>query len=79
MREYERGQANLNDKRTIDAAAAAVRRSAILDQTAGFQNPDLAFAVALLLDDLALQVAELPRRLRSETVRVAEYLAERLG
>jgi hypothetical protein len=78
VREDERAQANINDRRTIEAGAAAVRRTAGQDQYAGYQHPEFAYAVALLLDDLALAVAELPRRVRSETVRVAEYLAARL-
>ena len=49
-----------DDRDTVRQAARAVRDIAITDQYAGIGSPAPAFAMALILDEIALHASDLP-------------------
>jgi hypothetical protein len=53
------------DREIIREAAAAVRHTAAQDQYRGEEQPTAGFAMALLLDELALHATSLPDALRT--------------
>lgn len=78
MRELDRKRAKQMhaDRRTIDQAAAFLRHRAAQDGYAGLHDPDRCYALAGLLDMLALQLDQLPPGLREDTARTARWLVE---
>jgi hypothetical protein len=64
------------DRRVVEQAAAQLRHQAILDGYAGLERKDVAFALALVLDELARHLRDLEDDLRG---RVAELSHGLLG
>ena len=58
----------------IEKAAAQLHTGAIVAGYAGLPGKHYAFALALLLDELALHVRDLPPEVRVEAVRGARLL-----
>jgi hypothetical protein len=63
------------DRQLIERAAARLRADAIRAGYAGLPRKDLAFALALVLDELARHVRDLDAALRAQVVAVARTLA----
>jgi len=64
----------------VDQAAAWLRRAAIEDGYAGFRRGRVAFAMAAVLDMLALHWTDLPERLRGQVGSTCrEVIRERDG
>jgi hypothetical protein len=74
--QYDRSQIEVDraDRRVIQQAAAQLRHGAIMAGYAGLPHKHLAFALALLLDELALHVRDLRPEVRAEAVRGARML-----
>lgn len=64
------------DRQVIQEAAARLRQSAIRDGYAGMEHKHLAFALALVLDELALHLRDLRPELREQTMRGARMLLD---
>jgi hypothetical protein len=62
------------DRQLIEQAAAQLRRGAILAGYAGMEHKHLAFALALVLDELARHVRDLRPEVREPAVRGARML-----
>ena len=62
------------DRQVIEQAAAQLRHGAILDGYAGLPDKHLAFALALILDELARHVRDLQPKLRVQTMRGVRML-----
>ena len=62
------------DRQVIEQAAAQLRRGAIRAGYAGVAGQQFAFALALVLDELALHVRDLHPAVREQTVRGARML-----
>jgi|tagenome__1003787_1003787.scaffolds.fasta_scaffold19732982_1 hypothetical protein len=62
------------DRRLIEQAAAHLRSGAIRAGYAGLQGKHVTFALALLLDELALHLRDLRPEVRAEAVRGARVL-----
>ena len=65
------------DQALVKRAAAHLRHQAILDGYAGLQNKHVAFALALVLDEVARHVRELRPEVREQAVRGARRLLGR--
>ena len=70
-RRFEQLQA---DRAHIESAAAWLRQNASQENYAGLSDHSRALQIALLLDSLSLQLDRVPKGLRIEAVRVAEWL-----
>ena len=64
------------DRDTIIAAARWLRDQAIQDDYAGLTRKDLAFAAALVLDELARHVRDLDADLRGRVVAACQSLLD---
>lgn len=62
------------DRQTIAAGAAALRRKAIADGHLGLPRKEAAFALALLLDELALPGRQLPPAVHEQAATTARTL-----
>jgi hypothetical protein len=67
----EQAHADRADRKVIEHAAAALRSAAIRDEYAGLTAKHLAFALALVLDELRLHLRALPADLRRQAVQTA--------
>lgn len=65
------------DRRVIQQAARRLRDVAIADGYAGLPHKHRAFALALVLDELALHVRDLHEDVRRQAVESAHVLASR--
>lgn len=66
------------DREVIRAAAAVVRHVAIQDRYAGAPgHPAMAFAICLILDELALHCSDLPVHLRAAVARHCREIVDR--
>jgi hypothetical protein len=65
------------DRQVIEQAAAQLRHGAIVAGYAGLPDKHLAFALALLLDELARHVRDLTGPVRAQVVAGARMLLER--
>jgi hypothetical protein len=74
--EHERRSVEIDraDRQVIQQAAAQLRHGAIMAGYAGLPHMHLAFALALVLDELALHVRDLRPEVRAEAVRGARML-----
>ena len=63
------------DRAVIERAAAQLRRDAIRAGYAGLQRQDVAFSLALVLDELARHLRDLPDGVRRQAVASAVVLA----
>jgi hypothetical protein len=64
------------DRQVIEQAAAQLRHGAIVAGYAGLPRRELAFALALVLDELARHVRDLRPEVRAQAVRGARMLLE---
>ena len=64
------------DRRTISLAARWLRDRAIQDHYAGLKRKDLAFAAALVLDELARHVRDLDADLRRRVIAACRSLLD---
>jgi hypothetical protein len=69
--EYDRRQIDVDraDRAVIEQAAAQLRQGAILAGYAGLEHKELAFGLALILDELARHVRDLDDALRGKVVQ----------
>jgi hypothetical protein len=65
------------DRAVIEQAAARLRSDAIRAGYAGLPRKDLAFGLALVLDELARHIRDLDGTLRAQVVQGARTLIER--
>jgi hypothetical protein len=63
-RAYQQARKLLAERKLIDEAAMWLREAAIRDGYAGFRRTEVAFAIASVVDMLALHGDELPERVR---------------
>lgn len=65
--EHDRSRIDVGraDRQMIEQAAAQLRKGAILAGYSGLEHKEFAFALALILDELALNAAGLPDNLRT--------------
>ncbi len=64
------------DRQTISLAARLLRDQAVQDDYAGLERKDLAFAAALVLDELARHVRDLDADLRERVVAACRSLVD---
>lgn len=64
------------DRQTIEQAAAALRSGAIQAAYAGYENKHCAFALALVLDELARHVRDLRPEVRAQALHSAQTLLD---
>ena len=68
------------DRETIREAAAVVRHVAIQDRYVGAsEHPAVAFAMCLILDELALHCGDLPVHVRAAVARHCREIVDRRG
>lgn len=65
------------DREVVLAAATALRHEAVQSHHAGLSHPDTAFALASVLELLALRIGEQPPDVRAHVVRVAREMTGR--
>ena len=75
--ERHRIETDRADRALIERAAAQLRHGAIVAGYAGMPDKHLAFALALVLDELARHVRDLGPEVRAQVVRGARMLIER--
>jgi len=63
------------DQQLVEQAAAHLRHRAILAAYAGLERKELAFALALILDELARHLRDLDGELRESVVEVCRRMA----
>jgi hypothetical protein len=63
------------ERAVVETAAAHLRTTAIQDGYAGQERKDLAFALALVLDEVARHMRDLPPGLRTAIVRACRDIA----
>ena len=63
------------DQQLVKQAAAHLRHRAILAAYAGLERKELAFALALILDELARHLRDLDGELRESVVEVCRRMA----
>ena len=73
-RRYEQLNA---DRGVVEQAAAHLRHRAILDGHAGLEHKEAAFALALILDELARHLRDLNDALRQWVIESAQQLLGR--
>jgi hypothetical protein len=73
--EQRRIEVDRADRALIEQAAARLRQDAILAAYAGMERKELAFCLALILDELALHVRDLDAALRAQVLEGARMLA----
>ncbi|GAA2855430.1 hypothetical protein GCM10010472_10910 [Pseudonocardia halophobica] len=64
------------DRDLINRAARQLRHDTVMDQYAGRTNPDPAFGLASVLDEIALRLGDLDVRIRAKAVEVCRDLVE---
>ena len=75
MNQHERCVVALRaDRSVIERAAARLRSDAIRSGYAGLQHQHIAFALALILDELARHLADLDRAVRWQAVQSCRVL-----
>lgn len=75
MNQHERRVSALRaDRDVIERAAARLRSDAIRAGYAGLQHQHIAFALALILDELARHLADLDRAVRWQAVQSGRVL-----
>ena len=75
MNQHERRTIELRaDRDVLDRAAARLRSDAIRAGYAGLQHQHIAFALALILDELARHLASLDRAVRWQAVQSCRVL-----
>jgi hypothetical protein len=62
------------DQNVIDQAAARLRHDAAQDQYRGFRDPQVAFGVASILDELSRHLRDLDEALRRRVVELCREL-----
>ena len=63
------------DQQLVEQAAARLRHRAILAAYAGLERKELAFTLALILDELARHLRDLDGELRDSVVEVCRRMA----
>jgi hypothetical protein len=67
-RAYQQAQKLIAERKLMDEAAMWLRGAAIRDGYAGFRRAEVAFAMASVMDMLALHWDEVPERVRREVL-----------
>jgi hypothetical protein len=73
-RDRRRVEQDRADRQVIEQAAARLRQGAIRAVYAGAEHKHVAFALALVLDELARHVRDLRPEVRAQAVRAARVL-----
>lgn len=74
MNQNERTAALRADRSVIERAATRLRSEAIRSGYAGLQHQHIAFALALILDELGRHLADIDRAVRWQTVQSCRLL-----
>ena len=74
MNQNERTAALRADRSVIERAASRLRSEAIRSGYAGLQHQHIAFALALILDELGRHLADIDRAVRWQTVQSCRLL-----
>ena len=76
MNQNERTTALRADRSVIERAAARLRSQAIRSSYAGLRHQHIAFALALILDELARHLTDLDRAVHWQTVQSCRLLLD---
>jgi hypothetical protein len=65
-----------SDRDAIDAAAARLRSRAIRDAYDGLQRKEVAFAFALILDEIGRHLGQVSEDVRRAALGIADHLSQ---